>query len=92
MKLARNGWFWVREKRVSLIDVPYASQKKKKIKFRDKLARFDANQLGLAHGRQPQASAYYRVIKTDTKAFRVTTRQAGIAYLRLAEKAEAQAL
>ena len=91
VKLARNGWFWVREKRVPLIDVPYASQKKKKIKLRDKLARFDANQLGLAHGRQPQASAYYRVIKTDTKAFRASTRHAGIAYLKLAEEAEAQA-
>ena len=92
MKLARNGWFWVREKRVPLIDVPYASQKNKKIKFRDKLARFDANQLGFSHGRQPQASAYYRVIKTDTKAFRASTRHAGIAYLKLAEKAEAKHL
>jgi hypothetical protein len=89
VKLAgENGWFWLREKRVSLIDVPYTSKKNNRIEFRDELAAFDANQLGLAHGRQPQASAYHRAIKTDTEAFRATTKEAGMAYLKLARNAE----
>jgi hypothetical protein len=88
VKLTGNGWFWVREKRVPLLDVPYASEKKKRIKFRDKLASYDANQLGLVHGRQ--SKAYYGLIKTDTKAFRARTKDAGTAYLRIAKKAEAE--
>jgi hypothetical protein len=75
---------------VSLIDVPYESKKNNRIEFRDELATYDANQLGLAHGRQAQASAYYRAIKTDTEAFRATTKEAGVAYLNLARKTEAR--
>jgi hypothetical protein len=90
VKLAGASWFWVREKRVSLIDVPYTNKKNKRIEFRDELATYDANQLGLAHGRQAQASAYYRTIKTDTEAFRATTKQAAMAYLEVARKAEAR--
>jgi hypothetical protein len=88
VKIAEHGWFWVRDKRVSLIDLPYSSKKNKKIEFRDELATYDANQLGLAHGRQARASAYYRAINTDTEAFRTATKEAALAYLELARKAE----
>ena len=90
VKLGGENWFWIREKRVSLIDVPYESRKNNRIEFRDELATYDANQLGLAHGRQAQASAYYRAIKTDTEAFRATTKEAGVAYLNLGRKTEAR--
>lgn len=90
VKLAEDSWFWVREKRVSLIDVPYTSKKDRGIKFRDGLATYDANQLGLAHSGQTQAAAYCRAIKTDTKAFRRTVKEVGIGYLRVARKAEAR--
>jgi len=90
VKLAGDSWFWVREKHVSLIDVPYTSKKNNRIEFRDELATYDANQLGLAHGRQAQASVYYRTIKTDTEAFRAATKEAAMAYLEVARKAEAR--
>ena len=90
VKLAGDSWFWVREKHVSLIDVPYTSKKNNRIEFRDELATYDANQLGLAHGRQAQASVYYRTIKTDTEAFRAATKEAAMAYLDVAQKAEAR--
>jgi hypothetical protein len=54
VRIGENSWFWQREKRVSLIDVPYSSKKTKRINFRDQLAIYDANLL--AHGRQAQAS------------------------------------
>jgi hypothetical protein len=90
VRIGGNSWFWLREKRVSLIDVPYSSKKNKRIEFRDQLARYDANQLGLAHGRQAQASAYLAAIETDADAFRLATKHAAVAYLKLARKAEAQ--
>jgi hypothetical protein len=86
VNLAPDGWFWVREKRVSLIDVPYSSEKNDQIEFRDELAIYDANQLGLAHGRQAEAEAYCGAIKTDTEAFHNTTEEVERAYLELAQK------
>jgi len=70
--------------------VPYASKKAKRIDFRDRLARYAANQLGLAHGRQVQASAYLAAIKTDAGTFRLATKRAAVAYLELARKVESQ--
>jgi hypothetical protein len=90
VRIGGNSWFWRREKRVALIDVPYSSKKNKRTEFRDRLAKYDANKLGLAHHRQPQASAYFGAIKTDTEAFRVATKQAAIAYLKLARNVEAR--
>ncbi len=90
VRIGGTSWFWLREKRVSLIDVPYSSTKNKRIEFRDQLARYDANQLGLAHGRQAQALAYLAAIETDADAFRLATKHAAVAYLKLARKAEAQ--
>jgi len=90
VKLAGDSWFWVREKRVCLIGVPYRSKKNDRIEWRDELARYDANQLGLAHGRQAQASAYCRTIKTDTEAFCAATKEAAMAYLNIAREVEAR--
>ena len=90
VRIGGNRWFWLREKRVSLIDVPYSSKKSKRTEFRDRLARYAANQLGLAHGRQAQASAYFAAIKTDAEAFRLATKHGAVAYLSLARKVEAQ--
>ena len=90
VKIGGTRWFWLREKRVSLIDVPYSSKRTKRIDFRDRLARYAANQLGLAHGRQVQASAYLAAIKTDAGAFRLATKRAAVAYLELARKVESQ--
>ena len=90
VRIGGTSWFWLREKRVSLIDVPYSSKENKRIKFRDRLARYDANQLGLTHGRQgAPALTYLAAIRADAKVFRSATKQAAIAYLKLARKTEA---
>jgi hypothetical protein len=87
VNLARGGWFWVREKRVSLIDVPYSSKKNKQTRFRHQLANYDAYQLGLAHGRQAQAEAYRAAIKADPETFHTATKEVEEAYLELAQQA-----
>ena len=92
VNLAGDGRFWVREKHVSLIDVPYSSEKDNQIAFRDELATYDANQLGLAHGRQAQAEPYCAVIKADTEAFHNATEEVEKAYLELAQQAFDQRL
>lgn len=81
------GLFWIREKRVSLIDVPYSSQEAKKLDFLDELEIYDANQLGLSHGRQSGANRYRRAIKADPEAFHKATKPVEKAYLDIAAKA-----
>ena len=85
--LRGGGLFWIREKRVSLIDVPYSSREMKKLDFLDELEIYDANQLGLAHGRQPDARRYHGAIKADSEAFHQATRPVEKAYLDIAKKA-----
>lgn len=63
------GRFWSREKHLALIDVPYSSDKTRKLDFAIELARYDANQLGLAHGRQSRTAAYRAIIAKDPDAF-----------------------
>ena len=87
VNLAQGGWFWVREKRVSLIDVPYSSKKYKQTEFRNELAKYNASQLGLAHGRQAQAAAYRAAIKADPETFHTVTKEVEEAYLELAQQA-----
>ena len=85
--LRGGGLFWVREKRVSLIDVPYSSMEAKKLDFLDELEIYDANQLGLAHSRQPDAHRYHAQIKADPEAFHQATEPVEKAYLDTAKKA-----
>lgn len=63
------GFFWLREKKVSLVDVPYSSTKKDKLKFAEELAIYDANQLGLAHARGANVGAYIKAIKSEREVF-----------------------
>ncbi|MEJ2377243.1 MAG: hypothetical protein P8Y71_18165 [Pseudolabrys sp.] len=79
-----SGLFWKRQKQVSLIDVPYSSRKRRKVAFLDALAVFDANVLGLAHGRQAAAARYRALIENDTEAFHDATKPVVKAYLKLA--------
>jgi hypothetical protein len=86
VELPGAGLFWRREKHVSLIDVPYSSKKSRNIAFLDALAMFDANVLGLAHGRQAQAAPYRALIEKDPEAFHDATEPVAKAYLELARK------
>ena len=81
-----GGLFWIREKHVSLIDVPYSSEKSSDIAFLDALASFDANLLGLAHGRQAGATPYRAIVEKDTEAFHDATEPVAKAYLDLARE------
>jgi hypothetical protein len=85
--LRGGGLFWIREKRVSLIDVPYTSKEAKKLDFLDELEIYDANQLGLAHSRQHDAHHYRATIKADPEAFHNASEPVEKAYLDLAKKA-----
>jgi hypothetical protein len=85
--LRGGGLFWIREKRVSLIDVPYSSTEAKKLDFLDELEVYDANQLGLAHSRQPDAHRYHAAIKADPEVFHKATERVEKAYLDIAKKA-----
>ena len=81
------GLFWIREKRVALIDLPYSSADKKHIDFLDALEIYDANQLGLAHGRQREARDYRASIDASPEAFHDATEPVAKAYLAIASKA-----
>jgi hypothetical protein len=86
IELADAGLFWVREKHVSLIDLPYSSTKSSDIAFLEDLAIYDANVLGLAHGRQAQAAPYRAVVERDTEAFHDATEAVVRAYLEVARE------
>jgi hypothetical protein len=85
--LAGGGLFWIREKRVSLIDVPYSSEKKHEVDFVMHLAAYDANLLGLAHGSQAQSAGYGAAIHRDTSEFHQATKDVEKAYLDSAREA-----
>jgi hypothetical protein len=85
--LRGGGLFWIREKRVSLIDIPYSSKEAKKLDFLDELEIYDANQLGLAHSRQSGAHRYHAAIKADPETFHQATERVEKAYLDIAKKA-----
>ena len=80
------GLFWIRDKHVSLIDVPYSSEKRSDIAFLDALASYDANLLGLAHGRQAEAAPYRAIVEKDAEAFHDATEPVAKAYLDLARE------
>ena len=86
IELPDAGLFWIREKHVSLIDLPYSSTKSSDIAFLEDLAIYDANVLGLAHGRQAQAVPYHALIKSDIEAFHDATEAVAKAYLATARE------
>jgi hypothetical protein len=84
--IAGAGLFWIREKHVSLIDLPYSSDKRSDIDFLEALAIYDANLLGLAHGRQAQAAAYRAIVERDAEAFHDAMEAVARAYLEVARE------
>ena len=87
LTLEGGGLFWIREKRVSLINVPYSSEKKHDVDFVIGLATFDANLMGLAHRGQPQSSGYLAAIHKDTAKFHRASKDVEKAYLDSAKEA-----
>lgn len=81
-----GGEFWIRPKRVPLIDIPYSSDKAKKVRYLKELAELSANALGLVHGRQREGAAYLKAILKDEGAFHEATKAIVGKYLKVAEK------
>lgn len=63
----KNDYFWKREKRKSLVDVPYEIENVSDLEFLQSLAPYVANQLGLIHGRQTSAAAYKKLLNNPSK-------------------------
>ncbi len=61
-----SRYFWIREKRKSLTDIPYEARRKKDLNFLTEMSLFVANHLGLIHGRQTAAKGY-SVLLSDEK-------------------------
>ena len=87
VEIKGGGLFWIREKRVPLIDIPYSSEKKHDVEFVMSLAIYDANVLGLAHGTQAQGAAYYAAIHRAPEAFHHASKEVALAYLESARQA-----
>ncbi|MGZ3722854.1 MAG: hypothetical protein ACXVA9_08000 [Bdellovibrionales bacterium] len=82
-----GDYYWLREKGVSLIDVPYSSEKAKALSYVHDLTLYDANLLGLLHGNQFNAKGYRKAIAQDPAAFHDATKALSSAYLEAAAKA-----
>ena len=81
------GPFWIREKKAPLIDIPYSSDDEKKVTFLRELSLYDANFLGLIHGRQSQGVDYRNAIQADRETFHQATEELVKTYLKLAKEA-----
>src|SRR5262249_43253501 len=84
IEISGAGLFWIRQKRVALIDLPYSSEDKKQVDFLDELEIYDANHLGLAHGRQHGAGDYRASIEENPEAFHDRTEPVAKEYLAIA--------
>ncbi len=52
-----NGDYWLREKKLTFIDIPYSSNAKSDVSFVGKLATYDSYVLGRLHGQQAASDA-----------------------------------
>lgn len=87
VQMSDGTYFWRREKKVSLIDIPYSSPRANKHQMVLELALYDAYYLGLMHSRQSAAKAYLERITADPQDFHQRTQEVVKMYLRLARKA-----
>lgn len=87
VEIPGEGTFWLREKRVKLIDVPYASDSKSSVKFVQDFSAYDAYILGRLHGRQPDGKNLASQIGSNQASrtlFKDSVKAAAQSYLRVA--------
>ncbi len=88
VQVSDQGKFWLREKKVSVIDVAYSTQKPEAILHVQQLSNFDANSMGLAHKLQKEGAKLATLL--DSEAAQAEFEQALIpfvdAYLEIAEQ------
>lgn len=61
--------YYVREKKITLFDVPYDQKNKKEIKFLRDLGNWGAYQLGLMHRENPNAAEYTELVTDNPELF-----------------------
>jgi hypothetical protein len=69
-KLSNGKIYWVREKKFTLIDIPYSADSVSEINFINDLATYAAYQLGRWHGQQTGSGKYVKAVNEDQDAFR----------------------
>lgn len=79
-------YYWKREKKKTLLDVPYKVDKDSDLDYLQNLAPFVANTLGQIHGRQASATAYKNLLNDprQKELFRDAVKSAYKQYLQLA--------
>lgn len=79
-------FFWKREKKKTLIDVPYKIEEPEDLVYLQQLAPYVANQLGQIHGRQESASPYKQLLNNTQKqeSFRLAIKNLYKLYLQSA--------
>lgn len=78
-----HGIYWFREKKLTLIDIPYSSNDKSDVNLVKRLAVYDAFVLGNLHASQPSVSALRDQLSTaaEQEAFAEAIKLAAKAYL-----------
>ena len=84
VNVGNEGLFWLREKKVNLIDVDFNGKSSKEKAFAVELALYDAWYVGRLHGSQPNASKYLAQIEADKEKFKSAIKALAKEYLRRA--------
>jgi hypothetical protein len=81
--------FWIREKKKSVLPVPYQIKSSSDLSYMKELAPFVANTLGLIHGRQPSAKGLRNLLSTPSglEEFHQAVKAAYSTYIHTAEAA-----
>jgi hypothetical protein len=81
--IPNQGPFWLREKKLTLIDIPYSSQDKKGITLVQNLAIYDAYILGTLHARQVESAPLAARLRSPVEqgAFQMQVKMAAKIYL-----------
>lgn len=83
VELSGMGTFWLREKKLTLIDIPYSDEGKKAVAYVRGLSNFDAYVLGQLHGRQSTSAPLAAQLSNPIQraAFEDAVKEASKAYL-----------
>ena len=81
VKVGNEGFFWLREKKVNLIDLDYNGKNPSEKQFAMDLALYDAWYLGQLHGSQPDSRKYLEKIKADQVGFKNAVKKLAKKYL-----------
>lgn len=65
VEIPGRGMFWLREKKVTLVDVPYTSQISEDLMYVQQFTNYDAFYLGQLHARQPNVKSLLKMLETD---------------------------